>query len=147
MRKKKKKKEESELDLNAWIVLRLPRKLWTKGQMLLEKLKENFCWNVSSGEMKFINKKKKNKWLKGSNVVQVVHHALDDSTPQPDGYEVVFPYLLHGSTPPKTKAKQKAKQKAVKKKLQKKLLPKEVNEAKMLRTKPFVKDKFLWQVL
>lgn len=151
MSKKEKKKNnpKSEYDVYAWIVLRLPRKLWTKGQMILEKLKETFQWNVTNGEIKFVNDKRSNKNLKGSNVVQIVHHALDDSTPEPDGYKTVFPYLLQGSTPPKNQRNKTKKPKPIKTlEKKKKLLPfRQGDTSKVVLTQPFVKDKFLWQVL
>ncbi len=143
-------------DPYAWIVLRLPRKLWTKAQMTLEVLKDIFRWNVITGEMKFDNAKRSNKGLENSHVVQIVHHALDASTPEPDGYKVVFPFLLKGSTLPKGKKKQQQQQQQQLKRRRKeeeeariKPRPQVVNNSKELvvATKPFVKDKFLWQVL
>lgn len=125
-----------ERDPYAWIVLRLPKKHWIKGQIIVEKLKNTFRWNIIDGAMKFDDKNKSNKNLQNSNIVQIVHHALDASTPEPQGYATVFPYLLKGSTLPISHRPSKEKNKKQKKR-----------GKNVTKTKPFVKDKMLWQVL
>ena len=137
--------QSSKHDPYAWIVLRLPRKYWTKGQMILEALKNTFRWSVMTGKIQFDDPKKSNKGLEKSNIVQIVHHALDPSTPEPDGYEIVFPYLLKGSTLPRNVSKnstQKTKQRK-----HGTASTKALSKGVDLVTQPFVKDKFLWQVL
>ena len=128
--------------------------------MTLEVLKDIFRWSVITGEMKFDNPKRSNKGLENSHVVQIVHHALDASTPEPDGYRVVFPFLLKGSTLPKGKIKQKQQQQQQEQqqpqlklhrqeglKNKPRPLVEKISENMVVATKPFVKDKFLWQVL
>ncbi len=134
--------QSSKHDPYAWIVLRLPRKYWTKGQMLLEALKNTFRWSIMTGQIQFDDVKKSNKGLEKSNIVQIVHHALDPSTPEPDGYETVFPFLLKGSTLPKNVSR-----KSTEKRKHVSASVKSLSKGVDLVTEPFVKDKFLWQVL
>jgi len=121
-------------DPYAWIVLRLPKRLWVKAQILLEHLKNMFRWNVMSGEMQFDKSNNKNNAdLKGSNIVQIIHHALDSKTPEPVGYKTVFPYMLKGCTLPKSKKLLKLKRKSPSKR-------------KKLQIASFAKDKMLWEI-
>jgi len=130
-----------ERDPYAWIVLRLPKKYWVKGQIILEKLKDTFRWNIINGEMKFDDPKISSKNLKNSNIVQIVHHALNENTPEPNGYKTVFPFLVKGCTLPKGFKKEKKTQ--LKKK---KPMLSDVGKGKV-STVPFVKDKMLWEII
>lgn len=125
-----------ESDPYAWIVLRLPKKLWVKAQILLEHLKNTFRWKIMTGEMQFDDpsKLKFNKYLKGSNVVQIIHHALDSKTPEPVGYKIVFPYLVKGCTPPHSKS------------IKTTLHRKKKSNVKQFETANFAKDKMLWEI-
>jgi len=126
----------NESDPYAWIVLRLPKKLWVKAQILLEHLKNIFRWNVITGEIHFDKSNKRNSTkLKGSNIVQIIHHALDSKTPEPVGYKAVFPYMLKGCTLPKSKTNPEIK-------IKKKRLSKINN----IKAASFAKDKMLWEI-
>jgi len=129
-----------ETDPYAWIVLRLPKKLWVKAQLVLEKLKKDFRWNVMTGEMRFDNPSKAhlNSNLTKSNIVQIVHHALDSKTPEPAGYRTIYPFLVKGSTPPKYQKSSALERSSP--------LQKPKKKRSNLQTANFAKDKMLWEI-
>lgn len=55
-------------------------------------------WNIFSGEVNL--PKEKNRNIPGSNIIDVIRHALDPGRIEPTGYAQIFPYLPRGSTPP-----------------------------------------------
>lgn len=86
------------LDPFAWIVLQLPKHLWTQGHILLQYLDPVFNWSVLSGEITF--EQNPSQPISGSNIVDIVHHALIPGPLEPIGYSLVFPYLPDNVTKP-----------------------------------------------
>ncbi len=89
---------EARYDPMAWIILQLPSNLRPRGRKLLNESESSINWNVFSGEVSLVGEK--NRTLPGSNIVDIVRHALDPGRLEPTGYSQVYPYLPRGSTPP-----------------------------------------------
>ncbi len=89
---------EARYDPMAWIILQLPSNLRPRGRKLLNESESSINWNVFSGEVSLASEK--NRTLPGSNIVDIVRHALDPGRLEPTGYSQVYPYLPRGSTPP-----------------------------------------------
>jgi hypothetical protein len=90
------------LDPFAWIVLQLPRPLWEKGEDLLKQLQEVIHWNVLTGEISLLHdfESDERKLIKGSNIVDILHHALSPGPLEPLGYRQVSRFLPQGLTRP-----------------------------------------------
>jgi hypothetical protein len=98
------------LDPFAWIVLQLPRELWDRADDLLRQLRSVLHWNILTGEVTLLldaddddNSDGDNddrKPLAGSNIVDILHHALRPGPLEPVGYKAVCPFLPKGCTKP-----------------------------------------------
>lgn len=83
------------IDPLAWIVLRLPKHLWEEGQKQIEHLSKHVEWKVESGEILIPSTSSNEKHLvKDSNIINIIHHALDKTTAKPPGFKKVEPFLL-----------------------------------------------------
>ena len=90
------------LDPVAWIVLQQPQKFWTAARKALEELSEHASWNVLTGEVHLLPNDfgGDSKVLKSSNIVDILHHALDPGPLEPVGYAEVYRFLPPTSTKP-----------------------------------------------
>lgn len=107
-------KEESELqhafDPLAYIVFRLPKPLWENGREQLRHLSEHLRWNIKTGEIQ-LNERNAD-FIPNSNIVNILHHSLDSSTPEPEGYDKAFPRMLMSKNPTKPE-RQRTRQKTL----------------------------------
>ena len=99
--------EKKELTLNelekagpwkdpyAWVVLRLPKHLWEKGQETLENICTVIDYNLFTGEISTRPKTstEERKIIKFSNIVNILHYMVDPTIVKPVGFDEVVEIL------------------------------------------------------
>ena len=87
------------IDRFAWIVLRLPKRLWEKGQETLEELTSVLDFNMNTGEVSerpaLTNGERK--VLKDTNITNILHHMVDPNVVKPNGFDEVLELLKKNS--------------------------------------------------
>lgn len=79
-------------DPYGWVVLRLPKRLWSKGQETLLEIKDDIDFNMVTGEISSLSKGeeiKERKIIPKSNIVNVLHHMVDPAIVKPEGFDDV----------------------------------------------------------
>lgn len=104
-------------DSFAWIVLRFNKRLQNKAQNVLEHLHLNLVWDPNSGEVAYAKNPKMT--LPGSNIVDIVHHAIESEEEEPFGYRELYRFLPQGCTTPKQPSNASLLRKKMKKKREK----------------------------
>lgn len=89
------KKPVTLLDPYAWIVLQLPKHLWTRGKRFLDEIDNYVEWNVLTGEISILANDfgEDSKTIRGSNIVDILRHALEEGPLEPVGYEKIYRFL------------------------------------------------------
>ena len=79
----------------AWIVLRLPKRLWEKGQETLEDLTKSVDINLRTGEISTRPSRigDERKVIEGSNIANILHHLVDRTVIKPSGFDEVLSIL------------------------------------------------------
>ena len=86
-------------DRFAWIVLRLPKRLWEKGQETLEELTTVIDFSMDTGEVseRPVMTNGERKIIKGTNITNILHHMVDPNVVKPEGYDEVLELLKKNS--------------------------------------------------
>jgi len=76
--------------------------LWQAGEKLLQQLQDVLHWNVLTGEVCLLTDFEEDVRtpIANSNIVDILHHALDAGSLEPVGYAQVYPFLPPGHTKP-----------------------------------------------
>jgi hypothetical protein len=132
LRREKQNSKTTLVDPYAWIILQLPKHLWTRGKHVLDELDNHVEWNVLTGEISILSNDfgSESKTISGSNIVDIVRHAVDEGPLEPYGYEKVFRFLPPTSPSPKEhEEEQKQEEKEEEKKKEPKI------KTKIIKTK------------
>lgn len=137
LRREKQNSKTTLVDPYAWIILQLPKHLWTRGKHVLDELDNHVEWNVLTGEISILSNDfgSESKTISGSNIVDIVRHAVDEGPLEPYGYEKVFRFLPPTCPSPKEheEEEEEKEQKQEEKEKDKKKEPK--IKTKIIKTK------------